>query len=93
MPKDKGYTLIQGPTGRFASRGPNIQNITPKTEEGQKIRNAFLEQRCSYEINYFEGIWPIAAFTIGPLDHCVGFWDNLGWTIGMDGIDEHVETK
>lgn len=33
----------KSPTGRLSSKGPNIQNITPKTEEFKKIRKAFLE--------------------------------------------------
>ena len=35
--------MTDSPTGRLSSKGPNIQNITPKTEEGRKIREAFIE--------------------------------------------------
>lgn len=35
--------MTKSPTGRLSPQGPNIQNITPKTEEGAKIRKAFIE--------------------------------------------------
>lgn len=35
--------MPKSPTGRLSSKGPNIQNLTPKTEEGKKIRKAFIE--------------------------------------------------
>lgn len=35
--------MVNSPTGRLSSKGPNIQNLTPKTEEGKKIRKAFID--------------------------------------------------
>lgn len=36
------YSLTATNTGRFASTNPNLQNIPVRTEEGRKIRSAFL---------------------------------------------------
>ena len=32
------------PTGRTPDKGPNIQNVPVRTEEGRKIRDAFVER-------------------------------------------------
>jgi DNA polymerase-1 len=36
------YALAATPTGRLASSDPNVQNIPIRTEEGRKIRRAFI---------------------------------------------------
>ena len=37
-----GYALAATPTGRLSSSEPNLQNIPVRTEEGRKIRRAFV---------------------------------------------------
>jgi DNA polymerase I len=39
------YALAATPTGRLSSSDPNLQNIPVRTEEGRKIRRAFVAQR------------------------------------------------
>ena len=39
-----GYALAATPTGRLSSSEPNLQNIPVRTEEGRKIRRAFVAQ-------------------------------------------------
>src|SRR6202162_3489714 len=36
------YALAATPTGRLSSSDPNLQNIPVRTEEGRKIRRAFI---------------------------------------------------
>src|SRR6202043_2883726 len=38
------YALAATPTGRLSSSEPNLQNIPVRTEEGRKIRRAFVAQ-------------------------------------------------
>lgn len=39
------YALAATPTGRLASSDPNLQNIPVRTEEGRKIRKAFIAEK------------------------------------------------
>jgi DNA polymerase-1 len=39
------YALAATPTGRLASSEPNLQNIPVRTEEGRKIRKAFVAEK------------------------------------------------
>ncbi len=39
------YALAATPTGRLASSDPNLQNIPVRTEEGRKIRKAFVAEK------------------------------------------------
>lgn len=79
--------MEQSPTGRLSSKGPNIQNISPKTEEFRKIKAAFTElPKCSYEVQSGFGTWQHRIYRVAPLGTVVAYWD-IGYTIGMDGTD------
>src|SRR3546814_8774238 len=39
------YSIASTNTGRFASNDPNLQNIPVRTEEGRKIRKAFVADK------------------------------------------------
>ena len=39
------YSMAATSTGRLSSTGPNLQNIPIRTEEGKKIRNAFISDK------------------------------------------------
>src|SRR3546814_5593293 len=43
------YSIASTNTGRFASNDPNLQNIPVRTEEGRKIRKAFVADKRSEE--------------------------------------------
>lgn len=86
------------PTGRFSSKGPNIQNISPKTEEFRKIRAALVEPVVETEWR-----WAISSPEMNT-ENCwvicflkeIWDWEDFTvhtksfriYTLGMDGVDE-----
>jgi hypothetical protein len=90
--------MSQSPTGRLSSKGPNIQNITPKTEEFKKIRAAFIggewfELGLKFAISppdsNVEGRWIFAYIFESMNNRTFQFKSRsyVFYTLGMDGIE------
>ncbi|MEC7572818.1 MAG: DNA polymerase I, partial [Pseudomonadota bacterium] len=79
------YSMAGASTGRLSSNDPNLQNIPIRTEEGRKIRTAFVAPagHVLLSVDYSQIELRLVADIAGLASMCAAF---------RDGVDIHAQT-
>ncbi len=98
------YSLVGAATGRLASTDPNLQNIPIRTEEGRKIRRAFVAEPgnlllsadySQIELRLAAHVADIAAlkeaFSLGHDIHAMTASEVFG--VPVEGMDKEVRRR
>ncbi len=79
------FNQAQTATGRLSSSSPNLQNISGRDEEGERLRKAFRykDGRCLLSLDYSQ----IELRVLASLSHCKAYIE-----VFKEGRDIHSET-